>query len=1010
MLTARLFGLFSLSDGPRTFALPTDKSRALLAFLLVSQQPQPRSRLAALLWPDLPERRGLHNLTNALLALRRVAVESDHELLVDTPTTVALNPAAISCDLYQADLLYRQSLNHQHRDAERCSACAVRGSRLLELIGDPFLFELELPGCDEFTDWLAVQRELWFERSVELRRRQAVQLRYRGRLAEARAQLLTVLRSEPWREELFREVATLSAELGERSTALRQYQRGVETLRRHLNADPEPAGIAFAAALAANRFQPREATWQRIPATQTPFFGRNAELQQVLDLLTDRQVRLITLLGPGGAGKTYLATVAAELAVPTFDAVVFVPLSESQSTADAVLRIAGAVELELTPHASPLQQLLRRFNEGSWLLVLDNLEQLPDADQLLNQLLDAAGEITLLTTSRRALDLHRERLFAINGFHLPGDETAAPAVDDALAFVLRRAAEVLPDQDLQSSRDELLALCRLTAGLPLALELAVAQLRRHSAADLLKDVQSELAVLQRQSPDLPERQRNISIVFAQNWRTLRRDLQLLLAELTICRSPFSDATAAAVSAVTDVHPLLTELHNLGLVLGAPEQRHDLHPLLRQFVEQSAAATTAIEPTTLAAARQRHQHHFLGLLTTDALRRPDQSTLPFIQQHAAQFSDIRAALQFAAQQQDTAALIAALPGLQQFCMFLGWYELGLQLIREATEQIAVTDAPAAAGLLLRAGILALHAGRREYLDPLITQALAWHRDAVTEIQAGSLTATVKTELRDFSGAIAEFEQLRARRVALPPDVAAYLVYSHSRVLMIAGRLAEAETAALESRELALAAGDVRTIALVDSSLAQIPARAGDNLRALPRFEQALQSGRRLGLSFVLWITLGNYAHTLAYAGRDPAYARALLTEWEAMTRAAHDEFRLALLLAGTVTTYLKLGDVDRAELQLCSSLPLIHRIPHPELNRLLLEAVSQLGRERGLSEITTEALRIQLGHPETQPATRELARQQLDPALEPYDEPVEALNQRIRNLFFAVAAAFNVPLS
>jgi DNA-binding SARP family transcriptional activator len=992
MLTARLFGIFSLNDGPRTLTLPTDKARAVLAYLLVAAQPQTRSRLATLFWPDLPPRRGLHNLTNALIALRRIAAETDHELLIDTPTTIALNPAAISCDLQTAAGLYLRIGEHPHHAVELCSSCAAHGSQLLALAGEPFLLDLELPDCEEFTQWLQHQREVWYERSVELRRNQAVQLRRLGRYNDARTQLLTVLHAEPWREEIVRDVIALSAALGERTSALRQYQRGREALQRRFATEPEPATTALAEAISANRYQPPSVVLQRVPATQTPFYGRSRELAGIVELLCDRNVRLVSIVGSGGSGKTYLALTAASTAAPTFDTTIFVALNTSASADDAVLRIAGAIDLELTPQVPPLNQLQRRLREGSWLLVLDNLEQIPDIDQLLTVLLDTAAGLTLLATSRRPIGLQRERLIALQGFQLPPDDepTAEDGPDDALSFIQRRAAALVPDHGLDATRSELLQLCRLTAGLPLALEMAVAQLRTHSADELLSALDRELSLLATSTPDVPERQRSIVAVFAQSWRSLRPELRTLLTALTTCLSPFDDAVAGAVAGLNTVRPQIDELHQLGLSLEAGPGRTDLHPLLRRSIEQ----LDTIDSEVLAAAQLRHMRYFLDLLEAEPLRRPDRRTVPFVTSHAATFSDVRAAWQLALQRRDVSALRDAHLGLQQFCMYIGWYALGCQMLCDAAEAVAELQPAAAADFLLRAALLALQGGKRPLVLDLVHRAEHLNADAVTRAHAATLSAAVKMEERDFVGSIADFEAALAITETLPADVLAFGTFGLSRSLVLSGRHADAESVAETCRSAARRAGDVRILALLEVTLAIAPAREGDNARAAPLFAAALASARELGLAHVLWVTVGNYAHTLAFSGGDHQQVRALLAELVALTESMHDEFRNALMIASTITVHLEIGDVDIADRYWREALRLARSLPHPSLEMLILESTSHLALHHGATDIAERALRMALGHPEAQPTLLALARERLGADAQPLTTDRDQLSQHV----------------
>lgn len=348
-----------------------------------------------------------------------------------------------------------------------------------------------------------------------------------------------------------------------------------------------------------------------LPHPPTPLVGREAELAALNALLAEPATRLVTLIAPGGMGKTRLALAAAahqRERARFADGVWFVDLT----AVDAPDRLAGAIAgaLGLLPAAAgpeprpAREQVLDYLRPRRLLLLLDNAEHLLDQVGLLADILRAAPGVTLLATSRAPLRLQGEHRFPVGGLAEPG------AAEQLFLQAARRANPAgRPADELA----DVTALCRLVGGMPLALELAGAWAGLLRPAAVLAALRHDLGLLATDLHDVPERQRSIRTVLDATWRRLPPALAGALARLTVFRGGFTADAAAAVAGAG--LPALMELAGAALLSVDPARdRYTLHELLRQ----DGAARLAADPAAEAAALTAHAQFVAAFIAHQAL--------------------------------------------------------------------------------------------------------------------------------------------------------------------------------------------------------------------------------------------------------------------------------------------------------------------------------------------------------------------------------------------------------
>jgi predicted ATPase/class 3 adenylate cyclase len=334
---------------------------------------------------------------------------------------------------------------------------------------------------------------------------------------------------------------------------------------------------------------------KNLPEQATPFVGRQFELAQIERLLGAH--RLITLFGPGGIGKTRLALAVAEALGNHYQqGAYFVPLLSIDSSTAFVPAVANALDLTFLEGRPPEVQLLDYLRPRQMLLVLDNIEHLILEDgsgtttgtmlALVEAMLSAAPELKILVTSRELLRIPQEQAFQVRG--LPrGDELPGLVVsqDDALELFRLRAqpaSEQANHEDLRYIRQ----ICRLVEGMPLAIELAAAQLRLLSIAEIAAEIESNLDVLDTGLRGAGARHGSVRVVFENSWRRLSDDEKLVLARLSVFRGGFTHLAAAGVAqaSITD----LAKLVDKSLIKRGAGERFVLHALIQMFAAEKLA--------------------------------------------------------------------------------------------------------------------------------------------------------------------------------------------------------------------------------------------------------------------------------------------------------------------------------------------------------------------------------------------------------------------------------------
>ncbi len=978
-ITIRLLGAMAAqAEDGQVIHFRTDKIRALLVYLLLEgERPHQRQSLATLLWPEMTDSLALKNLRQSLHRLQQALAAhaptlSDSLLTITRQTVQCHRPPQLKVDVHTFEELLSASEAHQHRLLHLCHDCLERLAQAVALYQGELLEGFGLSDGTGFDEWLLFWRERLQHRVIDALSNLTEAHGQRGETEAAFHYAARLVQLDPFREEVHRQLMRLYVQRGEHTKALAQYERCRRLLHEELGVEPAPDTTALYRQIEAEQrgeSTVAEATkpspLYHFPMQFTPFVGREQELQQIEELFLDPTCRLLTLVGPGGIGKTRLSQRAAEqLAGKGLfpDGVTFVPLATVQTKDSLLTAILNGLGVTLDARREAREELFNFLRGRQSLLVLDNFEQLvdgptqPDGATLLAELLDAAPGVRLLVSSHVALQLRAERRLVVTGLDYP-DADAPPATAALYAAVrlfVESARQADPAFELTSENaGSVLEICRMVQGAPLALELAAAWTRVMDCQAIVREISRNLDFLSLSARDRPDRHQSLAAVFAYSWQLLTPPEQTVLARLAHFRGSFSLEAAAKIANATPL--LIARLLDKSLLQRRRDGRYAFHELLRFFAARQA---TAEEEQTA----QRHCNYYLTLVTAQEKAFYGPQPRQAIAATQPDLANIRQAWQWAAKQQQHTAIAHSAEAIGRLFQTAALVQEGEELFAQAIEQVG----PSPHLLVWRAFFLS-KLGRQADAIRLAEQALASpehddaaHDDAaraavaqaaVAQADAHSLLGELLSRKGQMEAAITHQQQalaffratsdlgrlaralrrmvlahwrsgdhdaaLRYFRQALPVHQAVGekrgLAQLHNLLAGIyyeRGDLEQALTNVQEAQKLYEAIGDKLDAAVVAANLARLYGDMGRFEAALASNQRAIAISEELGDRPGLARDLSNRGHLLATMGDFDHSLRFYYRALDIAT-ALRDQARIADFQAGLAAVYAARGDEETA---------------------------------------------------------------------------------------------------
>ncbi len=693
----------------------------------------------------------------------------------------------------------------------------------------------------------------------------------------------------------------------ERGERRRPHRYTVEKLAEALRLTGQDLARFEAAARGSSSGRTTRHPLHDLPSPPTPLVGRELEVEGVTRLLVCEDVRLLTLTGPGGIGKTRLALEVAGHASGAFaNGVVFVPLAPLEDPDLVPSALAETLGIKEVTGERLQETLTRHLRDGRSLLLLDNFEHLLRAAALVADLLGACPELTVLATSRAPLRLGGEHQFPVPPLPLP--DVAGPmhvAVFErspAVELFSQRARAVLPDFELTAANAGVVAgICRRLDGLPLAIELAAARVKLFPPQALLDRLDRGLQLLAGGGRDLPERQRTLRDAIAWSYDLLDAGVQALFRRLSVFAGGCtleavenicgSGAEGQVESVVLDGLTSLVD-NSLVVALSDPstyregeELRFAMLETVREYALERLASVGEAEE-----AHRRHARHYLALAEAAQLEDSEwwdgAERLSRLMRLEREHDNLRAALRWAVEgrEVETAARLAL--ALWRFWMDRSHLSEGRRWIEAVLDLNGVGGrtggAPPAlparteAYLLHVAGILASMHGDYDRAVALHEAGMAAYRDLDHKRgMSASLRqlGVVACAQGDYESGVRLHEQALAlaRELGGTWDVA-FNVCALADAVRGQGDLERATTLLEESLVLFRRLENPWGIGLALASFGSVACEAGDYARASRLYEESLNLYQRAGLTFGLPIRLEGLARVAAAQGQPERAAR------------------------------------------------------------------------------------------------------------------------------------------
>jgi DNA-binding SARP family transcriptional activator/predicted ATPase len=355
------------------------------------------------------------------------------------------------------------------------------------------------------------------------------------------------------------------------------------------------------------------------PVLDPPFVGREQELKELSHLLISPEDRVISLVGPGGVGKTRLAVQVASLVIEYFpDGIYFIPFTSIEDPEFIPILLADVLKFSFYGPTDHIDQLRKYLHQMKVLLVIDNFEHLRvEGAKLLAFLLAQAQYVKILITSRERVNMIAEMIFEVHGLPVPASVLVENAGNyDSVKLFLQNAQRTFPKFSYQNNSEAIIRICQLVDGIPLGILLASTWVRVFSCPEIASEIKKNIGFLTTSAPDIDPRHRSLRAVFDNSWKLMSEEERRILRRLSIFQSAF---TTSAALEICDATPfLLSAFTDKSLLSHRQDDRFEMLTTFHQYAYSMLEAN----PDELTATKVRFCNYYAGFCT---LKQPELNT-------------------------------------------------------------------------------------------------------------------------------------------------------------------------------------------------------------------------------------------------------------------------------------------------------------------------------------------------------------------------------------------------
>ena len=866
-LAITLLGTFKvkLNDEPVN-SFRTKSVQALLAYLVCeAKRPSSREQLMDLLWPSMPLKSAQANLRQTVYRLRQTIPEVTGKngepvsFLVTNRQTIQINPKAD----YFADV---------HKFA---SLVDGNPEQAIELYRGDFLADFFLPDSETFEEWANNQREVYRRQVLGAMETVTAVSIQNANYDKAIKLTQRQLEIDNLRESSHRQLMEAWARNGRRREALSHYENLRQLFQTELAIEPSQETRTLVDTIRADNFAEkvemrhrsvvqlsgqRERPRHNLPQRVTSFIGREKEIEALTNLIDENQ--LVMLTGVGGIGKTNLSLQVARNIQKAFrDGVWLVELAPISDPNLIAQTTASALGLRESAERSIQESVLAYLQKKQCLLILDNCEHLINGvAQFVQMVLQQCADVTILASSREALNVPGERPYPVPALTLPENELSLEEWQqyEAIRLFVERTQIVLPDFQLTTDNAKtLLKICQRLDGIPLAIELAATRMKILTTGQIAERLDDRFRLLTTGSRAALPRQQTLRALIDWSWELLTVEEQRLLRRLSVFAGGMDLEAVETICASEDLPAyvcldLLNELVNKSLVLAKREQgeetRYYLLETIRQYAQERLTAAEEAE-----TYQGKHLIYFLSFAETaeHALKGKDQSI--WLERLAREIDNIRTALDWAQQTNIEAGI--------RLIFALSWWLIQVQgNIREMDGRLTrLLDQSVVVEPIIKAHTLWMQGMFKFEFTEYNTSMLLLQESLVLYRQLENSLGMVRTlrrlgRMEWHMGQVEQSQQLILESLTLARSLA-YKSEIAAGLLALADRKIDYEQALIylqESESLFREVGDLIGLARTLTTLGQLAMWQGDLELARPNLEESISIQESLDLRETPWI--------------------------------------------------------------------------------------------------------------------------------------------------------------